>query len=131
MTLFILLSWAIQMLGLFLQNLWKSEKTVQILRSLKVKISMIWAIWGNSIPIRLAISIEKKSWEKIIIDTISWENIFERSTEPKKCNMQWLVNFNSLWINQNSTIIENWRYLMVHTRGVFTTQANSYDGAFV
>ena len=36
----------------------------------------------------------------------------------------------SLWINQNSAIMENWRYLMVNTKDVFRTQSNIFDGAF-
>ena len=34
-------------------------------------------------------------------------------------------NIHSLWINQNSTIMEDQRYLMINTRGVFRTD----DGA--
>ena len=30
----------------------------------------------------------------------------------------------SLWINQNSAVIEEWSYLIVNTRGVFRTQSN-------
>ena len=40
-------------------------------------------------------SIEKKYWEKINIDTINWEKLFDRSAEQKWCSIPWLVNLNS------------------------------------
>ena len=38
---------------------------------------------------------------------------------------------NSSWINQNSAIMEDQRYLMVNTRGVFRTHSNIYDEALL
>ena len=37
----------------------------------------------------------------------------------------------SFWINQNSAIMEEWRYLTINARSVFKTQWNIYDGAFL
>ena len=34
-----------------------------------------------------------KYWEKINIDTIKWENLFDRSANHKLCNILWLVRF--------------------------------------
>ena len=34
-----------------------------------------------------------------------------------------------LWINQNSAVMEEWRNLMVNTRGVFRIQSNIHIGA--
>ena len=33
----------------------------------------------------------------------------------------------SLRLNQDSSIKEDWRYLMINTRGVFGTQSNIYN----
>ena len=37
----------------------------------------------------------------------------------------------SSWIDQNSSFMEEGRYFMVNTRGVFRTQSNIYDGGFL
>ena len=52
------------------------------------------------------LNLLKKYWEKIInnwlrkvnIDTISWEELFDRSADHKWCNIPWLVNFR-YWCN--------------------------------
>ena len=52
--------------------------------------------WHNQLrkPFLPGKSHWKKYWEKINIDTIHWEKVFDRSAGHKKCSIPWLVNFN-------------------------------------
>ena len=40
-------------------------------------------MWGNPTLFHGANSIEKRYWEKINIDVINWEKIFDRSADHK------------------------------------------------
>ena len=54
-------------------------------------------------------AIKKKYWEKINVDKINWEKLFDKAANHKQCNILWLL-----------TLIDNDKILIDFVYGLLT-----------